>query len=740
MIGKIPIISGMKGLRITAKILLFLILTSSAAVAGAGAVYFAVTKEVRFDPKLLESKSVACIVTDENGNALTRNDDYTCSREIPSFVKNAFIAIEDKRFYRHNGIDARALFRATKNNLLSFSLKEGGSTISQQLVKNVYLSGEKTFTRKMKELKLTRELERKFTKDEILSAYLNRVYFGEGCYGIGRAAKTYFAKKPSDLTPEEGAMLAALVKAPSVLDPFKNPAGARRRRNLVLSEMKAQKFISDTEYKKSINKDIILNYKENYERRKYYVSLALGEAANILGLENENGLSGYTVKTYYRDEAETALPLAADYNLSCNFATIVLSNDGGKVIACASDTGTLCRVPASCAKPWLVYAPAIEERIITEASVIDDSKTDFGKYSPSNYGEKYRGYISAKDALAFSSNVAAVSVYRNLGVKKAKTYAEKLGVSIQNDDLSAALGNLSGGIDLKTLAGAYLPLSDDGFYTKPKFVSEIRRKDGTLVYRAESEKKKVFSPATAFIVRDMLQACVKYGTARKLSALSFPVCAKTGTNGSAGGNTDAYCVAFTKDFTVAVWLGNADFSPMANSVSGGSYPAAIAGEVLSALHKNDPPTEFSRPDGVIKTNVVRDTEGDIPKLYSTSTKDGDPFYFLAGTEPQQENKPVAPRVKDYKITYKNNNFEIFVVCDEDCNVLIEENEGEREFTLRSGETVTITDLEYDTVYRYTLTPYRLENGVKTEGEQIKIPPVKTDGKKKNFSGFDWWND
>ena len=372
--------------------------------------------------------------------------------------------------------------------------------------------------------------------------------------------------------------------------------------------------------------------------------------------------------------------------------------------------------------------------------MIDDSKTDFGKYSPSNYGEKYRGYISAKDALAFSSNVAAVSVYRNLGVKKAKTYAEKLGVSIQNDDLSAALGNLSDGIDLKTLAGAYLPLSEDGFYTKPKFVSEIRRKDGTLVYRAESKKEKVFSPATAFIVRDMLQACVEYGTARKLSALPFPVCAKTGTNGSAGGNTDAYCVAFTKDFTVAVWLGNADFSPMANSVSGGSYPAAIAGEVLSALHKNDPPTEFSRPDGVIKTNVVRDTEGDIPKLYATDTKDGDPFYFLAGTEPQRENKPVAPRVKDYKITYKNNNFEIFVVCDEDCEILVDENEGERKFTLRSGETVTITDLKYDTVYRYTLTPYKLENGVKTEGEQIKMPPVKTDGKKKNFSGFDWWND
>ncbi len=740
MIGKIPIICDMKGLRITAKILLFLILIVSVSAAGAGAFYFAVTKGVRFDPELLGSKSVACIVTDENGNALTENDDYTCSRDIPVSVKNAFVAIEDKRFYRHNGIDARALLRATKNNLLSFSLKEGGSTISQQLVKNVYLSREKTFTRKMKEYKLTKELERSFSKDEILTAYLNRVYFGEGCYGIGRAAKTYFGKKPCELTLEEGATLAALVKAPSVLDPFKNPEGAKRRRNLVLSEMQAQGLISETEYKQAKIKDIVLNFKEDYERKKYYVSLSLAEAADILGLENENGLSGYTVKTFYREDAENALPLAEDYALSCNFATVVLSNDGGKVIACASDTGELCRIPASCAKPWLVYAPAIEEKIVTEASVIDDRKTDFGKYSPSNYGNKYRGYISVKDALAYSSNVAAVSVYRNLGVKKAKAYAEKLGVSIKNDDLSAALGNISGGIDLKTLAGAYLPFSGDGAYTKPKFVSEIRRKDGTLVYRAETKKEDVFSPGTAFIVRDMLQACVGYGTARKLSALPFSVCAKTGTNGSSSGNTDAYCVAFTKDYTVAVWLGNADFSPMANSVSGGSYPAAMAGDVLSALHKNDPPGEFPCPDGVIKTNVIRDTEGDVPKLYSVSSGKGNPFYFLAGTEPETEKPPVAPHIKDYKITYKNGNFEIFCVCEDDSDILVDENEGEREFILHSGETLAVTDLKGDTVYRYTLTPYRIENGVREEGERIKIPPVKTDGKKEKLSGFDWWND
>ena len=238
----------------------------------------------------------------------------------------------------------------------------------------------------------------------------------------------------------------------------------------------------------------------------------------------------------------------------------------------------------------------------------------------------------------------------------------------------------------------------------------------------------------------MLQACVGYGTARKLSALPFSVCAKTGTNGSSSGNTDAYCVAFTKDYTVAVWLGNADFSPMENSVSGGSYPAAMAGDVLSALHKNDPPGEFPCPDGVIKTNVIRDTEGDVPKLYSVSSGKGNPFYFLAGTEPETEKPPVAPHIKDYKITYKNGNFEIFCVCEDDSDILVDENEGEREFILHSGETLAVTDLKGDTVYRYTLTPYRIENGVREEGERIKIPPVKTDGKKEKLSGFDWWND
>ncbi|MDY2879533.1 MAG: transglycosylase domain-containing protein [Candidatus Borkfalkiaceae bacterium] len=729
----------MKVLRFAGKTILFLFLSGVVLFAGVAFFYITATKDVSFDPTPLKNYPAVCLVTDETGNQLSENEIYAGSDKIPEHVRNAFVAIEDKRFYSHHGVDTRATLRAVKNNLFSFSLKEGGSTISRQLVKNVYLSSEKTVVRKMKERKLTLEMEKRFSKDEILTAYLNRVYFGEGCYGIAPAAKTYFGKKTEDLTLWEGATLAALVKSPSLLDPFKNPEGAKRRRDLVLSEMYSQNMIGKKEYLKAKNKDITLNFKENYERKKSYVDLALKEACSLLGVENENGLGGYTVRTHYNEQMEDSLPLAEEYGLDCNFAVTVLSNREGTVLAYASDVGEMKRIPASCAKPWLVYAPAINEKIITEASVLNDVKTDFGKYSPSNYGDHYRGAISAKDALAYSSNVSAVQVYRYLGDKKAKYYAKKMGISVQGGDLSVALGNLSGGLTLRELASAYLPFSREGNYVRSRIVSEIFDEKGKSVYRSTEEDTFVFSPETCYIVRDMLSACVEYGTAKKCSVLPFTVYAKTGTNGDKTGNLDAYCVAFTKDYTVAVWLGYQDGKRMRNGISGGNYPAAIAKDVFSNLYENRSPTPFEVPDGVLKVFVSKDREGADAKLLASSEKDGTPFYFIKGTEPKYRKPEIKPIIKDYKITNKIDKFEIVCKTEPPGSIRVEENGGERVFTIRSGETLVVDGLKEGVTYEYVLTPFILSDGSPLYGDSLKLPPVKTDGKRYK-DDFEWWNE
>lgn len=593
----------------------------------------------------------------------------------------------------------------------------------------MYLSGEKTLKRKLKEIKLARQLEKKYSKTEILNLYLNKIYYGEGSYGVVAAAKTYFDKDAKDLSLSECATLAAIIKAPSTYTPYKNYELCLKRRNLVLKEMFSQGFIVETDYNAAINEAIVLTDK-NSDNISDFSDEAICEAIEILQKENAEQLNGYKIYTSVRSDLQKELPVPTISDTAKDFIVLVTDNKSGIIIAYKSTVGQIKRCPASAAKPWLVYAPAIEENYVTEATKILDEKTNFGGYTPSNAGKNYQGYVSVKESLSKSLNVPAVKIANSLGMKKIKEYARKLNVSFTNDDLSVSLGNLSGGMTLKELTSAYSPFFSNGYYKKVGFITKIINPDGKIVYEGENDDTvKVFSDSTCFIINDMLKETVKSGTAKKLSALNLPVYAKTGTNGDKHGNSDAYCIAYTPDFTVSVWMGNANETLMPNSITGGTEPAKTAKEIFSCLYKNKTVKDFDVPDSVKYVEIDKKEYENNQRLVlpDTSSRDNPSFWFAVGTEPKGHENRIMPVIKDCKITVNNGNIIIFINADDGVSYSLTDKKnqiflfgkGKSELVIKN----TIKGIKYD----FTITPYSRNGDDITFGKEIKLPSVKSDG-------------
>lgn len=682
-------------------------------------------------------RSACCLVYDGNGNLI---EDFSKRQdveffEIPECVKNAFIAVEDKRFYSHRGVDVRGTLRAMKNNLLKGKTSEGGSTITQQLVKNLFLSGEKTIERKAKEMILSLELEKKYSKSQILEKYLNEIYFGKGIYGVGNAAEVFFKKSISKINVNEAALLSGVVKSPRYYNPVDNPQKANERRRLVLRLLREQNYLSNKEYEELKNRDIFVDFKENYDFRPLFLSSLKSKALDILGFENEIELNGYSIYTGIDQKLSSAVSTPKDYGLNVDYSILVLDADKKKLIGLKSSVGNLSRCPASAAKPWLVYAPAINENVIAEATKILDEKTNFNGYSPSNADGKYGGYVSAKDCLARSLNVPSVKILESLGMKKALSYADKLGVSIKNKDLSIALGNIEGGMTLEKLLSCYTPFLNGGKYYDVSTIDKIKRSDGKVVYQKNLVEKRVFKESTAFIVNDMLSESVKSGSAKKLNSLPFAVYAKTGTNGNKKGNVDAYCVAYTTNRAVAVWLGNADGSLTDNTVTGGNYAAAIARDVLKNLYDGDYPTEFSPPSSVSFLPIDKKTYNEKHELALSEDceKDTLRFYFSDDNLPAKTiKKQVLPNVKNYKITYNNGKICIFVETLDGVGFHILNERGERLFSSKESGEFEIGNLAKKE-YQFFVLPFVRMGDEEILGDKIKLPKVKP------FGSFDWFS-
>ena len=597
-------------------ILLIIFFIVLAALLAAGFYISSIYMNARamaIDEDALSSSEVYIEVYDKENKPIKEfneiNKQYANIENLSDTTKNAFISIEDKSFYSHSGVNYKRMVKALINDVKARKLKEGASTITQQLVKNTQLTSDKTVERKIKEIALAQKLEKRYSKDEILEKYLNIIYFGNNCYGIESASNYYFSKSAKDLSSSEAATLAAIIKSPAKYSPTKNPDNCLKRRNLVLSEMYKDNFIQADEYNLAINKPLSLTINEKPKNKlNSYSQSAIDEAVSILKIPAKKiALKGYKIYTYQDQEKQNALTNAIDIEgLDCNSAAVVIDNNNHTVQAYVGSSNYKIldakRQPGSCIKPVLVYAPALNEDIIYPCTPLLDEKTTISDYTPKNIGDVYRGYISAREALSKSINIPSVKVLSYVGIDKAKSYAEDMGFVFdeKDDSYSLALGGMTYGVNLVQLASSYSTFANGGKFAPAKFVSFITDKNNKLVYVNKPHEKQVLREDASYLITDMLKTCAKSGTAKKLASLDKEIAAKTGTVGKSNSkqNLDAWNVSYTKDQTICVWLGNLDNSPI--SYAGGNQPTEIARRYFSQVEDN---SHFSVPSSIVEKDI-----------------------------------------------------------------------------------------------------------------------------------------
>lgn len=587
---------------------IFFILSAIAAtlVIAAFCYYFAVTAGTKLQEDKLTLSSSAVHIFNGKGEevdaAALGARETTAFCELPEALPNAFLAVEDKDFYRHNGINYKRVVKAAMKNFVTFSFREGASTISQQLIKNTHLSSEKTVNRKLREFKLARELERKYSKEEILELYLNSIYFGHDSFGISHAARFYFGKNASELSPAECAMLAALAKSPNRYSPFKNAEKCLSRRNFVLGLMKEQGYLNENEYTQAIDTPLPQEPAQIREKSAY-LSRVYEELCELFPDAESGDFRNLKVYTFLDSDLQKE---AEKTQAESDYIVLVRDNRTHGIKALAATVGTPARLPASTIKPLAVYAPALEENIISPATPILDEPVNFAGYAPENYGGTYGGYMSARTALAKSVNVPAVKLFNTLGCDRAEKYLNRMNLPVEEGDrsLALALGGMKHGYTLPRLADGYAVFANGGVYSPSGVISRIENESGKEIFRFSPEKRTVFTGETCRLINDMLQTAATEGTAKKLKNLPFPICAKTGTGGTSAGNTDAYTISYTAEDTVAVWLGNADNSPI--NATGGGAPANIAFRINDYLYAAHSPQPFPDCEGVAEYSLDKE--------------------------------------------------------------------------------------------------------------------------------------
>lgn len=614
--------------------------------------YFA-TKDINLGKNGLPLSINDLIILDACGNELefdsklVRAVDY---KDISPYAINAFVALEDKRFYEHSGLDYIRIASAGFNNIKAGYFKEGGSTITQQLAKNVVLTQEKTIQRKLEEAKLAIQIERRYTKDEIITMYLNTIYFGHSLYGIAAASERLFNKKTNELSISEAAMLAGIVKNPLKNSPLNSVENAIERRNLVLKLMFDQGFITESELETSLAEGYEAPpEKEKNTMHNAYSYAVIEEAGRILGISEKDLITGgYTIETYCdREKQEQCERICASNNIKIGSEdrTIIFTDNHthGVSAYCSSVSDspfTFRRQPASIIKPFVAYAPALESGLCAPGSPILDERCDFDGYSPKNYQNVYHGWVTVREALSQSFNLPAVKLMQTVGVDNAKKFAEKFGLSFDRcDDLATALGGMTYGVTPIEVVKAYSTLANGGICSDITFVKRIINSNGVEVYTHTPLLSRAVSEETSYLITDMLLDCAKNGTSKKLSKYNYQLCAKTGTNGSPDGNSDAWSVSYTSEHTLCVWYGSKN-AKMPINVTGGSYPTLVASAVWESLEKK--PLDFAVPDGIVSADidVYALNNSHIMELASDST----PFEYRKS---ELMNAKFVPSYSDY---------------------------------------------------------------------------------------------
>ncbi|MFY0742556.1 PBP1A family penicillin-binding protein [Solibacillus silvestris] len=538
--------------------------------------------------KLEEPTPQPTIIYDQNGEVASKvtgsKIDGVNIEQIPEHLIHAVIATEDQKFYKHNGINVIGIVRAMTQNTMRGEIVAGGSTITQQLAKNVFLTQERTYTRKLKELILTKKIERTYDKDEIMERYLNQIYFGEGAWGIQRASQTYFGKDVSELTLGESAMLAGLIKAPSVLSPLKDMNKSVQRRDLVLALMEKEGYITQNDAKKAKEQPIVLEGKkmDDYKGKyPYYVDHIIEEAIKQYGLTENEVLSGglhiYTelnpsiqnaVEQVYKDnemfpegQSDQLIQSGAIFiNPSTGGITALIGGRGEHTFRGFNRATQLKRQPASTMKPLAAYTPALEQGYEIYDK-LQDSPINIDGYQPMNYDKRFHGEVTMYEALVNSYNIPPVWLLNKMGLKYGINAVERFGIKLKEEDhnLGLALGGMSEGISPLSMAQAYSTFPNDGVMVEAHSIQKIEDADGEVIAKWLHNETSVTKPLVAQEITYMLKGVVEEGSAKNAQVEGWEVAGKTGTTelpfANSGGAKDHWFVGYTPEIVGAVWMG-----------------------------------------------------------------------------------------------------------------------------------------------------------------------------------------
>lgn len=584
---------------------------------------------VDFDVYRITGCDRTSIIYDGQSDMVTRlhgvqDRTWVSISELQPSTVYAFISAEDARFFEHEGVDIIRIAGAIVADIKAGSYVQGASTISQQLIKLSHLTSEKTISRKAEEAALAYEMERQYSKEDILEMYLNYVYFGGGYYGIEAAAKGYFGVHASDLTLDQSAMLAGILKSPSGYAPHINYAASINRRNNILRLMRDYGYITDDEKKQaSAGRPTILHDKRE-EYSGYYTDAVTKSAAALMGITVDElirgGYSIYSamdsdIQHYCEEMFKNGELFPAE---DSEAAIVVLEPSTGMVVAMVggrSYTGGISfnratdirRQPGSVIKPVIAYAPAFEYLNYTAADMILDEETTFADYTPSNYGNKYYGWVTVREAVTKSLNVPAVKTLSAVGVYRAKDFAKRCGIEFddKDDSLALALGGFTYGVSPLQIAGAYSCFASGGIYNTPTLIKKITDRNGLTVYEYRQDSRRVMSEANAYILTSMLKSVVTEGTGHRLNTLDIPIAGKTGTVGLANGNRDAWMAGYTPEYTAVVWQGyDSDrLGLLPSSATGGTYPALMLYELFNHIYPDGRSGDFEKPESVKQYSI-----------------------------------------------------------------------------------------------------------------------------------------
>jgi penicillin-binding protein 1A len=539
--------------------------------------------------------------------------------KIPDILRHAVVAIEDERFYEHNGVDIEGIFRAAATNLQSQGISQGFSTITMQLVGNIYLNRrEMTLGRKFNEVMLALQLERKYSKNEILDMYLNTVYFGSTAYGIEAASRTYFNKQPAELTIAQAALLAGLPQRPNGYSPRRHADLAIQRRNVVLTKMQQLGYISMSEYEAALNERLELAPKSPYVevQEPYVVAYVRKQLINMYGEERvfKGGLRvETTINPAFQRQAQQAIATTLSQKNDPAAALVSIEPSTGHIVAMVGgnnyDTSKFNlasqgrRQPGSAFKTFVLVA-AIEMGIdpwnqyYNSAHVKLDYPGAAKPWDVKTYGGNYYGFSTVFESTLRSDNTVFAQLALDVGIERVINVAHRMGITSElNADPAISLGGLKYGVSPLEMASAYATLANGGVYVEPTIIQRIRDADGNVIWEAAPKTNQALSPGVAYDATRVLMANVQSGTGTR-AAIGRPAAGKTGTTTDW---TDAWFVGYTPHLSTAVWMGDPDAQvPMTNvhgtrGVTGGSFPATMWRKFMYSADRAYPYKQFATP-------------------------------------------------------------------------------------------------------------------------------------------------